>query len=230
MGQRTNVIVEETIFNYEHKQIGHKVFLYHDQWGYGEGTLKDAMAYILTKKSCGFVNPYGNHNENSEIQAPKCLYNAFLINNEYDDEPEKKKVLETTSINTVQDVQDIIDLYCDNNNGAILLKIERNEYGNIIKGRYMLFKGYEDCAEPEIAFSRVISLSEYKTIWDYTDKDGNFHTACSPEIISAFRSLCRYYEIKADKLGTRKPKELSYLDRIKQEEENKTTIALTPQL
>lgn len=229
MGQRTNLIVEETLVDKEGKFIARKVFLYHDQWGYGEGMLKDAMSYILAKNSCGFVNKYGDHDENSEIQAPEILFNAFLINNEYQDEPARLKVLETTPINTVQDVQDIIHGFCDNNNGAIVLKITRDRFGYIQNGRYMLFKGSEDCEEPEVAFSRVISLSEYEKIWDFTDKEGKFHKVVSKEIISAFRSLCRYYEIKADKLGTRKPKDPSYADRLK-EIEQKMSSAITPQL
>ena len=46
MGQRTNLIVEETLVDKDNKFIARKVFLYHDQWGYGEGMLKDAMSYI----------------------------------------------------------------------------------------------------------------------------------------------------------------------------------------
>lgn len=240
MGQRTNVIVQETmpIEEYNQEEGGwdivatvRKVFLYHNQWGYGDGLLKDAMAYILSLAESGRQNQYDR--EDFSLQAPKNLYKAWLVNPEYADEPARLSVLENTPINTVQDIQDIIWNYCDNNNGAILLKINRSKYGYIESGEFCLFKGDEECEEPEVAFSRVISLSEYVRMWKREDADGTIIHQCSPHIVSAFRSLCRYYNIKAGRLGTRPAPEKggkTYQQMIKElEQEQPKTLKIKAQ-
>lgn len=238
MGQRTNIIVEEHVQYdvWDNNKKGYikkpdlvKVFLYHNQWGYGDNLLKDAMAYILQRSSCG-RDVYSNE-EIQTLKAPQHLMTAHLEDLPSWCDKESISILENTEIKTYQDIQDIERLYCDNNNGCIFLRIYRDKYNLIKEGQYYILKGPEDCAEGELEFSRCLTLKEYQDMWTRTDDDGQIRYSCDPQIVASFRALCRYYNIKAGRLGTRTDG-VSYVDRIEAlKAKNKTAEpAIEPQL
>lgn len=237
MGQRTNIIVEEhvkwSVRDNNNKKIEQpdlvKVFLYYSQWGYGDLLLKDAMSYILQKRVR--ERDIYSRKETQTLTVPQDLFTAYLeIPGE--DEKEYFDVLENTEIKTHQDIQDIERIFGrGNNNGCIFLRIYRDEYNTIRKGQYYILKGSEDCADGELEFSRCLTLKEYQDMWTKTDKEGNIRYSCDPQIVASFRALCRYYNIKAGRLGTRTDG-ISYADRIEAlRAKNKTAEpAIEPQL
>ena len=219
MGQRTNIIVEEhvkwSVRDNNNKKIEQpdlvKVFLYYSQWGYGDLLLKDAMSYILQKRVYE-KNIYSNK-ETQTLTAPQDLFTAYL-ETPGEDEKEYFDVLENTEIKTYQDIQDIERIYGrGNNNGCIFLRIYRDEYRTIREGQYYILKGSEDCKDGELEFSRCLTLKEYQDMWTRTDEEGIIRYSCDPQIVASFRALCRYYNIKAGRLGTRTDG-VSYMDRI----------------
>ena len=219
MGQRTNIIVEEhvkwSVRDNNNKKIEQpdlvKVFLYYSQWGHGDLLLKDAMSYILQKRFSE-RNIY-NKEEIQTLKAPQDLFTAYL-ETPGEDEKEYFDVLENTEIKTYQDIQDIERIYGrGNNNGCIFLRIYRDEYNTIREGQYYILKGPEDCADGELEFSRCLTLKEYQDMWTRTDEEGIVRYSCDPQIVASFRALCRYYNIKAGRLGTRTDG-IFYVDRI----------------
>lgn len=238
MGQRTNIIVEEHVqYDVYDKEIGKyiekpdlvKVFLYHNQWGYGDRMLKDAMSYILQRAVSG-RDMYSNE-EIQTLKAPQHLWTAHLEDLPSWCDKESISILENTEIKTYQDIQDIERMYCDNNNGCIFLRIYRDKYNIITGGQYYILKGPEDCAEGELEFSRCLTLKEYQDMWARKDDKGNTIYDCDPQIVASFRALCRYYNIKAGRLGTRTDG-VSYVDRIEAlKAKNKTAEpVIAPQL
>ena len=237
MGQRTNIIVEEhvkwSVRDNNNKKIEQpdlvKVFLYYSQWGYGDLLLKDAMSYILQKRVR--ERDIYSRKETQTLTVPQDLFTAYLeIPGK--DEKEYFDVLENTEIKTYQDIQDIERIFGrGNNNGCIFLRIYRDEYNTIREGQYYILKGSEDCKDGELEFSRCLTLKEYQDMWTRTDEDGIIRYSCDPQIVASFRALCRYYNIKAGRLGTRTDG-VSYMDRIEAlRAKNKTAEpAIEPQL
>lgn len=226
MGQRTQLIIQNIQpIQEEDGTVVDKVFtnVYHNQWGYGLFMLRDIINYITNKngyKCDKFASP-----KKTKPVTPTNCGGAFDITKEFEQELDLSQ-----KITSVAGFKQYAEM-CDNNNGWVLLRLVRSDYGAIKSGEYFFFKGYEECynydgdTQIEEPCSRVVSAREFidasycmDVLQWKKDEEGNpirpeetNDYKCAKAYLSAFKALMRIYDIKPGRLAggatINKPKE-----------------------
>lgn len=165
MGQRTQLYIIEhrakcyyNENNPNNKERETRVYMFHNQWGYGYRQLLDALAYILSNRGIMTHKVIWDNGDDQQPNQNPTHYNKSWLEKDITDEAPKGNLFDRLDIwrNCFLD-------YGDNNNGIIVIELFRDSYEWINWGNIQCFRGGEDTPQG-------LADGEPMTIWDYINQ------------------------------------------------------------